>query len=118
MGQHARDDRLTKYVADLSSKSEQFRNIWAGEHIAAYRHEEKVIQHPDAGILTLDCDVLPADNSELRLVVYTARRHSETADRLQQLQEALEEARHSRRRSIRRLHADNEADVVAEGQHR
>jgi transcriptional regulator with XRE-family HTH domain len=117
MGQHARDDRLTKYVADLSSESDQFRNIWASEHIAAYRHEEKVIHHPDAGILTLDCDVLAADNSELRLVVYTARRHSETADRLQQLQ-ALADARDSRQRSNGRLHADSDADAMAEGQHR
>jgi hypothetical protein len=95
MGQHAYDDRLTKYVADLSSGSEHFRNIWASEHIAAYRHEEKVIHHPDAGILTLDCDVLAADNNDLRLVVYTARRHSETTDRLQQLQEAVDDARAS-----------------------
>ena len=67
MGQHAHDDRLTNYVAELSSASDHFRNIWASEHIAAYRHEEKTIHHPDAGILTLDCDVLAADNSELRL---------------------------------------------------
>jgi transcriptional regulator with XRE-family HTH domain len=118
IGQHARDDRLTKYVADLSSESDHFRNIWASEHIAAYRHEEKVIHHPDAGILTLDCDVLAADNSELRLVVYTARRHSETTDRLHQLQEAVDEARGSRQRPIRRPHPDSEADAMAEGQHR
>ena len=93
MGQHARDNRLTKYVADLSSASDHFRNIWASENIAAYRHEEKTIHHPDAGILTLDCDVLAADNNELRLVVYTARRRSETTDRLQQLQEAADPAR-------------------------
>jgi transcriptional regulator with XRE-family HTH domain len=118
MGQHARDDRLTKYVADLSSESDHFRNIWASEHIAAYRHEEKVIHHPDAGILTLDCDVLAADNNELRLVVYTARRRSETTDRLQQLQQAVDDARASRQRPIRRLHADSKADAMAEGQHR
>ena len=99
MGQHARDDRLTKYVADLSSGSDHFRNLWASEHIAAYRHEEKVIHDPDAGILTLDCDVLAVDNNELRLVVYTARRQSETTDRLQQLQEAVHQALDSRQRA-------------------
>jgi transcriptional regulator with XRE-family HTH domain len=93
MGQHARDDRLTKYVADLSSESDHFHSIWASEHIAVYRHEEKVIDHPDAGILTLDCDVLAAENNELRLVIYTPRRHSDTADRLRQLQEAVDGAR-------------------------
>jgi transcriptional regulator with XRE-family HTH domain len=117
MGQHAGDDRLTKYAADLSSESDRFRNIWAGEHIAAYRHEEKIIHHPDAGILTLDCDVLAADNNEVRLVVYTARRHSETSDHLQRLQEALDGARDSRQRPIRRIHAGNEADTMANGQH-
>jgi hypothetical protein len=68
-------------------------SIWASEHIAVYRHEGKVIDHPDAGILTLDCDVLAAENNELRLVIYTARRHSDTADRLRQLQEAVDGAR-------------------------
>jgi hypothetical protein len=67
---------------------------------AAYRHEEKVIHHPDAGILTLDCDVLAADNNELRLAVYTARRRSETSDRLQQLEEALAQTRDSRQRPL------------------
>jgi transcriptional regulator with XRE-family HTH domain len=100
MGQRAGDDRLTKFVAELRSESDNFRNIWASEHIAAYRHEEKLIHHPDAGILTLDCDVLAADNNELRLAVYTARRRSETSDRLQQLEEALAQTRDSRQRPL------------------
>ncbi|MDT5410443.1 MAG: hypothetical protein QOG14_2663 [Mycobacterium sp.] len=54
----------------------------------------------DAGILTLDCDVLAADNNELRLAVYTARRRSETSDRLQQLEEALAQPRDSRQRPL------------------
>jgi transcriptional regulator with XRE-family HTH domain len=91
MGQHARDERLTKFVADLSAESGRFRDMWDAEHVAAYRHEEKVIVHPEAGVLKLDCDVLAADNDDLRLVVYTARRRSETTDRLQQLQEATDE---------------------------
>jgi hypothetical protein len=34
--------------------------------------------------------VLTVGNDELRLIVYTARRRSETADRLRQLQESLD----------------------------
>jgi hypothetical protein len=89
VGQHAHDDRLTGFVADLSAASVRFRDMWDTEHIAAYRHEEKAIEHPQAGVLHLDCDVLTVGNDELRLVVYTARRRSETADRLQQLHESL-----------------------------
>ena len=89
VGQHAHDDRLTGFVADLSAESVRFRDMWDTEHIAAYRHEEKAIEHPQAGVLHLDCDVLTVGNDELRLIVYTARRRSETADRLQQLHESL-----------------------------
>ena len=90
VGQHPHDDRLTGFVADLSAESGRFRDLWATEQIAAYRHEEKAIEHPQAGVLHLDCDVLTVDNDELRLIVYTARRRTETADRLQQLHESLD----------------------------
>jgi transcriptional regulator with XRE-family HTH domain len=90
VGQHTHDDRLTGFVADLSAESVRFRDMWDTEHIAAYGHEEKAIGHPQVGILHLDCDVLTVGNDELRLIVYTALRRSETADRLQQLQESVD----------------------------
>jgi transcriptional regulator with XRE-family HTH domain len=97
MGQHRHDDQLTGFVADLSAESRQFRDMWGTEHIAAYRHEEKAVEHPQAGVLHLDCDVLTVGNDDLRLVVYTARRRSDTADRLQELQESLD---HNPRREV------------------
>ena len=90
VGQHAHDDRLKGFVADLSAESVRFREMWDTEHIDAYRHEEKAIEHPHAGVLHLDADVLTVGNDELRLAVYTARPRSETADRLQQLHESLD----------------------------
>jgi MmyB-like transcription regulator ligand binding domain len=89
VGQHGHDDRLTGFVADVSAESVRFRDIWDTERIAAYRHEQKAIEHPRAGLLHLDCDVLTVGNDELRLIVYTARRRSETSDRLRQLHESL-----------------------------
>ena len=56
--------------------------MWGAEDVAAYRHEEKAIEHAQTGVLHLDCDVLTVGNDELRLIVYAARRRSETADRL------------------------------------
>jgi transcriptional regulator with XRE-family HTH domain len=90
VGHHTHDDRLTRFVADLSAESMRFRAMWETEDIAAYRHEEKAIEHPQAGVLHLDCDVLTVGNDELRLIVYTAPRRSETADRIQQLHESLD----------------------------
>jgi transcriptional regulator with XRE-family HTH domain len=90
LGQHAHDDRLTGFVADLSAESVRFRDMWDTEDIAAYRHEEKAIEHPQAGVLHVDCDVLTVSNDEVRLAVSTARRRSQTADRLQQVRESLD----------------------------
>jgi hypothetical protein len=44
--------------------------------------DRKTIHHPDIGPLTLDCDVLTVHGSDLRVVVYTAARGSDDADRL------------------------------------
>jgi transcriptional regulator with XRE-family HTH domain len=85
LGQHSHDDRLTEFVTGLSAASGRFRGIWAAHRVDEYRHEAKTIAHPEAGTLRLDCDVLPAGGDDLRLVVQTARRRSETADRLDQL---------------------------------
>ena len=85
LGQHSHDDRLTHLVAGLSAASGRFRGIWAAHRVDEYRHEAKTIAHPEAGTLRLDCDVLPAGGDDIRLVVQTARRRSETADRLDQL---------------------------------
>jgi hypothetical protein len=51
------------------------------------RHEScrKTIHHPDIGPLALDCDVLTADGSDLRIVVYTAPPRSDAAGRLKLL---------------------------------
>jgi transcriptional regulator with XRE-family HTH domain len=87
-GQRPHDDRLAAFVGDLSAASDQFRVMWEAHRVDAYRHEAKAIAHPVAGPLSLDCDVLTADGDEMRVVVYTARRHSESADHLERLHEA------------------------------
>jgi transcriptional regulator with XRE-family HTH domain len=83
------DDRLTGFVADLGMRSAQFRQMWQSEHVAAYRHEDKAIDHPEVGMLHVDADVLAAGHDDVRLVIYTARRWSPTADRLAELNEGL-----------------------------
>lgn len=42
----------------------------------------KTFQHPEVGTLTLDCDALTVDGSDLRLIVYTAPAGSNDADSL------------------------------------
>lgn len=49
---------------------------------SAARAGHKIIDHPQVGPLTLDCDILAVAGSDLRLMVYTAAPGSEDAERL------------------------------------
>ncbi len=40
--------------------------------MARHVSTRKTVNHPQVGLLTLDCDVLTVEGSDLRLVVYTA----------------------------------------------
>lgn len=42
----------------------------------------KVIDHPDVGLITLDCDTLLVAADDLRITIYTAEPESEDAERL------------------------------------
>lgn len=51
------------------------------------RHEgtRKTIDHPQAGTLTLDCDILGVASCDLRILIYTAEPGSPDAERLELL---------------------------------
>jgi MmyB-like transcription regulator ligand binding domain/Helix-turn-helix domain len=76
------DQRLKRLVAELLVQSDRFAELWetgiAGHHEAA----RKTIDHPRAGAVTLDCDVLTVAGSDLRIMVYTAEPGTEDAERL------------------------------------
>ncbi|MEP7026302.1 MAG: transcriptional regulator, partial [Actinomycetota bacterium] len=44
--------------------------------------DRKQIDHPEVGLLTLDCDVLTVQGADLRVVTYTAEPGSGDADKL------------------------------------
>jgi hypothetical protein len=66
------DPCLLGLVDELRSVSPRFAELWARTDVAASTSQLKTVEHPEAGRLTLDCDVLEAAGSTLRLVVYTA----------------------------------------------
>ncbi|WP_433715008.1 helix-turn-helix transcriptional regulator [Nocardia sp. CA-084685] len=76
------DQRLKRLVAELLVQSGRFAELWetgiAGHHEAA----RKTIDHPHAGAVTLDCDVLTVAGSDLRIMVYTAEPGTEDAEGL------------------------------------
>lgn len=85
-GRNPYDRRLTDLVGELSTRSEDFRRLWASHDVRHNRSGSKVFQHPAVGRLELDYEVLmlPADPG-LQLNVYTAAPGSASDDGLRLL---------------------------------
>ncbi|HTD50886.1 MAG TPA: helix-turn-helix transcriptional regulator [Acidimicrobiia bacterium] len=78
------DQRLKQLIRDLAAQSPRFVKLWESgvlePHQDVGRH--KVIDHPDVGHITVDCDTLIVAADDLRIMIYTAEPDTEDADRL------------------------------------
>ncbi|WP_020385476.1 helix-turn-helix transcriptional regulator [Kribbella catacumbae] len=82
---YPKDAELRAMIQELRSTSDDFARLW-DDHIPAFHESEhKTINHPELGPIALDCDVLTAPGSDLRIVVYTATPNSEAAENLRLL---------------------------------
>jgi hypothetical protein len=79
------DADLRALIKDLRRTSDTFAKLWDERPMAFHGSERKIVHHPEVGDLTLDCDVLTAPGSDLRLVVYTAAPDSDSAEKLRLL---------------------------------
>jgi transcriptional regulator with XRE-family HTH domain len=80
------DPRLAELVGDLSIKDAQFRQWWAGTHVAVKRRGTRTCNHPVVGEITLDWDALTSDaEPDQQLVVYTAEPGSRSEQALREL---------------------------------
>ncbi|MFE3205269.1 helix-turn-helix transcriptional regulator [Embleya sp. NPDC055664] len=77
------DRRLRRLIAELRARSERFTALWESPGVVPQEGVTcKVVDHPQVGTLTLDCDVLHAAGSDLRVIVYTAEPDTPDAERL------------------------------------
>ena len=80
------DPRLAELVGDLSIKDAQFRQWWAGTHVAVKRRGRRTYNHPVVGEITLGWDALTSDaEPDQQLVVYTAEPGSRSQQALREL---------------------------------
>jgi transcriptional regulator with XRE-family HTH domain len=72
-GHNPYDKALTDLVGELSTRSEDFRTLWASHDVRLHRTGTKQFHHPAVGVLELDYEALelPGDPG-LQLNVYTA----------------------------------------------
>ncbi|MBN9375153.1 MAG: helix-turn-helix domain-containing protein [Cellulomonas sp.] len=78
------DAGVRRLVADLRAASPRFVELWetAAEPAPAETSRHKVVDHPDVGPISLDCDTLVVAGDDLRIMVYTAEPGSPDAERL------------------------------------
>jgi transcriptional regulator with XRE-family HTH domain len=78
------DQRLKQLIRDLAEQSSRFVKLWESGAVEPHQDfgRRKVIDHPDVGHITLDCDTLIVAADDLRIMIYTAEPETEDAERL------------------------------------
>jgi transcriptional regulator with XRE-family HTH domain len=78
------DRELKRLIAELTSHSPRFVELWESGEVGSPQDQSrhKIIDHPDVGLITLDCDALIVAGDDLRITVYTAEPGTEDAERL------------------------------------
>ncbi|MGW3285896.1 helix-turn-helix transcriptional regulator [Streptomyces sp. NPDC001002] len=76
------DPQLRRLVAELRTNSPRFAELWESGDVARNEGSRKVIDHPQVGSLTLDCDILNVSGNDLHLMIYTAEPGTEDAEKL------------------------------------
>ncbi|MFJ4918882.1 helix-turn-helix transcriptional regulator [Streptomyces sp. NPDC088725] len=76
------DEQLRFLIAELRRVSGRFVELWNSRITGFHGSDNKTVDHPDVGLLTLDYDILTVPGSDLRIAVYSAAPSSEAADKL------------------------------------
>jgi transcriptional regulator with XRE-family HTH domain len=78
------DRELKRLIAELTSHSPRFAELWDSGRVGSPQEQSrhKIIDHPDVGLIALDCDTLIVAGDDLRIMVYTAEPGTEDAERL------------------------------------
>jgi transcriptional regulator with XRE-family HTH domain len=78
------DRELKRLIAELTTSSPRFVELWESGEVGLPQDQSrhKIIDHPNVGLIALDCDTLIVAGDDLRIMVYTAEPGTEDAERL------------------------------------
>ncbi|RSM43200.1 XRE family transcriptional regulator [Amycolatopsis balhimycina DSM 5908] len=79
------DRRLRSLIAELRTHSERFAELWDAGVVGRFDAWPKTIEHPQVGLLTLDCDLLRVAESGLYILLCSAGPGTEAAEKLELL---------------------------------
>jgi transcriptional regulator with XRE-family HTH domain len=83
---YPKDAGLAALIAELHTRSGDFAALWDSAVMGVHVPLTKTVRHASVGELTLDCDILAALGTDLRIVAFTVAEGSETAERLRLLE--------------------------------
>jgi hypothetical protein len=79
------ESNAARLAEQLTARSEEFRTLWERHEVGIKPRDVKRYQHPDVGLLELNCQILLDPDESHTLLVYTAIPGSESYDKLQLL---------------------------------
>jgi transcriptional regulator with XRE-family HTH domain len=82
LGRFPNDQYLATLIEDLLSVSNRFAELWRQRPVARAPARRKTFRHPEIGQITLDCDALAVQGTDLHVIVYTAPAGSPDAEAL------------------------------------
>jgi transcriptional regulator with XRE-family HTH domain len=77
------DPQLRRLIAELRAGNERFAELWDAGVVGRLESSRKTIEHPQVGLMTLDCDLLRVEGSDLHILVYSAEPGTEAAEKLE-----------------------------------
>lgn len=85
LGRFPADEHLGALIADLLEASPRFADLWLRHPVARVHARRKTFAHPEVGTITVDCEALSVQGSDLQMIVYTAPAGSPDAAALELL---------------------------------
>ncbi|GAA3810293.1 helix-turn-helix transcriptional regulator [Streptomyces coacervatus] len=76
------DRQLRRLITELRTHSRRFAELWDAGVVGRLQASRKTIEHPQVGLLTLDCDLLRVEENDLHILVYSAEPGTEAAEKL------------------------------------
>lgn len=88
-GRYPEDRRLAELLRRTIDGNARFAQLWRAGAVGEHAEDRKTIEHPAVGEITVDCDVLSAGDTDLKIVALTAPPGSEDAGRIERARAAL-----------------------------
>lgn len=77
------DRQLRRMIGELRVQSAEFAELWDAGVVGRLDASHKTIEHPQVGLVTLDCDLLRVEENDLHILVYSAEPGTEAAEKLE-----------------------------------